>query len=57
MQGEYSHFIEAMVGRSEGAIDSAELIGLDGKILTSVSVSILNSTHVNKPNFESRQQI
>ena len=38
-------------------IDSAQLIGFDGEALTSVSVSILNSTHVNKPYFESRQQI
>ena len=57
VQGKYSNFLEAMVARSEGAIDSAQLIGFDGKELTSVSVSILNSTHVNKPYFESRQQI
>ena len=57
MQGDYSNFIEAMVAKSEGAIDSAQLVGLDGKALTSVSVSIFNSTHVNKPYLDLRQQI
>ena len=57
MQGEYSNFIKAMVAKSEGAIDSAQLVGLDGKALTSVAVSILNSTHINKPYLDSRQQI
>ena len=46
-----------MVARSKGAIDSAQLVGLDGKALTSVAVSILNSTHINKPYLDSRQQI
>mgnify|MGYP001796635185 CR=1 FL=1 len=40
VQGEYLSFIEAMVAKSEGAIDSAQFVGLDGKALTSVSVSI-----------------
>ena len=57
VQGDYSNFIEAMVAKSEGAIDSAQLVGLDGKALTSVSVSIFNSTHVNKPYLDLRQQI
>ena len=46
-----------MVARSKGTIDSAQLVGLDGKALTSVAVSILNSTHSNKPYLDLRQQI
>ena len=39
VQGKYSSYIKFMVDHSNGAVDSAQLVGLDGKALTSVWVS------------------